>query len=74
MFMHSLPNPDEAVVVVAGAPKPNVEDAVVLAPKEPNENPVVPSKIYKKLPKVIEQVKQPIFLSAFIIDRAFPRQ
>ena len=40
--MFLLPNPEAAVVVVAGAPKPNAEDAVVLAPNEPNENPVVP--------------------------------
>lgn len=40
-----LPNPDEAVVVVAAGPKPNaaVDAAVVLAPNEPNENPDVPS-------------------------------
>lgn len=36
-----VPNPDEAVVVVAGVPKPNVVDGVVLAPNEPNENPDV---------------------------------
>lgn len=35
-----LPNPDEAVVVVAAEPKPNAVDAVVLAPNEPKENPV----------------------------------
>lgn len=40
--MDLLPNPDEAVVVVAGVPKPNVVDGVVLAPNEPNENPDVP--------------------------------
>lgn len=43
-----VPNPDEAVVVVAAEPKPNVVDAVVLAPKEPNANPDVPSKMYSK--------------------------
>lgn len=47
-----LPNPDEAVVVVVAAePKPNAVDAVVLAPKEPNENPEVPSQKCKKLSK-----------------------
>lgn len=39
-----LPNPDEAVVVVAAVPTPKAEDAVVLAPNEPNENPDVPSQ------------------------------
>lgn len=40
-----LPNPDEAVVVVVAAgPKPKAEDAVVLAPNEPNENPDVSSQ------------------------------
>lgn len=39
-----LPNPDEAVVVVAAGPKPNAVDAVVLGPNEPNENPDVSSK------------------------------
>lgn len=39
-----LPNPDEAVVVVAAEPKPNAVDAVVLAPNEPKENPEVSSK------------------------------
>lgn len=39
-----LPNPDEAVVVVAAGPKPKAEDAVVLAPNEPNENPDVSSQ------------------------------
>lgn len=38
-----LPNPDEAVVVVAAVPKPNAVDAVVLGPNEPNENPDVSS-------------------------------
>ena len=37
-----LPNPDEAVVVVAEGPKPNAVDAVVFAPNEPNENPGAP--------------------------------
>lgn len=36
-----LPNPEEAVVVVAGVPKPKPEDAVVLAPNDPKENPDV---------------------------------
>lgn len=40
--MDLLPNPDEAVVVVAVGLKPNPVDAVVLAPNEPNENPEVP--------------------------------
>lgn len=39
--MYLLPNPDEAVVVVAGAPNPNAVDAVVLGPNDPNENPDV---------------------------------
>lgn len=47
-FIHDvrdlLPNPDEAVVVVAAEPKPNAVDAVVLAPNEPKENPEVSSK------------------------------
>lgn len=38
--MNLLPNPVGAAVVVV--PKPNVLDAVVLAPNEPNENPDVP--------------------------------
>jgi len=42
-----LPNPPGAaaagaVVVVVAVPKPNALGAVVLAPNEPNENPVVP--------------------------------
>lgn len=45
-----LPNPDEAVVVVAAGPKPNAVDAVVLGPNEPNENPDVSSK--KKINKI----------------------
>lgn len=41
--MNLLPNPEEAVVVVA-LPKPNAVGAVVLAANEPNENPDVPSQ------------------------------
>lgn len=40
-----LPNPEEAVVVVAAAvPKPNPAGAVVLAANEPNENAGLPTK------------------------------
>lgn len=42
-----LPNPDEAVVVVAAVPKPNAGAAVVLAPNEPKENPDVPSQEHR---------------------------
>lgn len=44
-----LPNPEEAVVVVAVGLKPNAAGAVVLAPNEPNENPDVPSQQHKKM-------------------------
>lgn len=39
-----LPNPDDAVVVVAAVPKPNPACAVVLAANEPNENPALPTE------------------------------
>lgn len=43
-----VPNPDEAVVVVAAGPKPNAVDAVVLGPNEPNENPDVSSQEHRE--------------------------